>query len=88
MSRQKSDDEIKAYFVANFIQCTDQQTWIGEIIASGEENYTNGKTNSSSTYMFKTESEVFLSGNFDSMFECKKNQHPDILKSIYRMQLP
>ena len=32
------------------------------------------------TYMFKTESEVFLSGNFDSMFECKKNQHPDILK--------
>jgi|TARA_R100000030_G_scaffold65878_2_gene50180 hypothetical protein len=82
MSRQKSDDEIKAYFVANFIQCTDpSKLWIGEIIASGEENYTNWqKRIQSLTYMFKTESEVFLSGNFDSMFECKKNQHPDILK--------
>ena len=82
MSRQKSDDEIKAYFVANFIQCTDpSKLWIGEIIASGEENYTNWqKRIQSLTYMFKTESEVFLSGNIDSMFECKKNQHPDILK--------
>jgi hypothetical protein len=82
MSRQKSDDEIKAYFVANFIQCTDpSKLWIGEIIASGEENYTNWqKRIQSLTYMFKTESEVFLSSNFDSMFECKKNQHPDILK--------
>ena len=61
MSRQKSDDEIKAYFVANFIQCTDpSKLWIGEIIASGEENYTNWqKRIQSLTYMFKTESEVF-----------------------------
>lgn len=82
ISRQKSDNEIKAYFVANFIQCTDpSKLWIGEIIASGEDNYVNWqKRVQSLTYMFKTESEVFLSSNFDSMFECKKNQHPDILK--------
>lgn len=30
--------------------------------------------------MFKTESEVFLSDDFDSMFECKQHQHPLILK--------
>lgn len=82
LSRQKGDEEIKAYFVANFIQCTDPgKLWIGEIISSGEQNYTDWqKRIQSLTYMFKTESEVFLSSDFDSMFECKKHQHPDILK--------
>lgn len=83
MSRQKSDDEIKAYFVANFVECDDpQRLWIGEIIANGEQNYVNWlKRIQSLTYMFKTESEVFISkDNLDTIFECKRNQHPEILK--------
>lgn len=83
MSRQKSDEEIKAYFVANFVECTDpQRLWIGEIISDGEKNYTSWlKRIQSLTYMFKTESEVFISKeSIETLFECKPNQHPDILK--------
>jgi len=83
LSRQKSDDEIAAYFVASFIECTDpSKLWIGEIIASGENNFTEWqKRIQSLTYMFKTESEVFISGsNIDSLFVCKNHQHPEILK--------
>ncbi len=83
MSRQKSDDEIKAYFVANFVECNDpERLWIGEIIANGEEHYVNWlKRIQSLTYVFKTESEVFISkDNLDTIFECKINQHPEILK--------
>ena len=74
MSRQKSDDEIKAYFVANFVECNDpERLWIGEIIANGEEHYVNWlKRIQSLTYVFKTESEVFISkDNLDTIFECK-----------------
>jgi len=43
-SRQKSDAEILEYFVSNFIECDDpQRLWIGSIIQSGDENYTNWK---------------------------------------------
>ena len=83
MSRQKSDEEIKAYFVANFVECDDpERLWIGEIIANGEKNYLNWlKKMQSLTYMFKTESEVFISkSNLNTIFECKPNQHPDILR--------
>lgn len=83
MSRQKSDEEIKAYFVANFVECTDpQRLWIGEIISDGEKNYTSWlKRIQSLTYMFKTESEVFISKeSIETLFECKPNRHPDILK--------
>ena len=83
MSRQKNDDEIKAYFVANFVECNDPESlWIGEIIRSGEDNFTNWlKKVQSLTYMFKTESEVFVQGkDFDNLFSCAQNQHPEILK--------
>jgi hypothetical protein len=83
MSRQKTDEQIKAYFVANFVECTDPgRLWIGEIIANGEQNYSEwAKRVQSLTYMFKTESEVFISKeNFSSLFECKPNKHPEILR--------
>lgn len=82
-SRQKSDDEIKAYFVANFVECNDPQNlWIGEIIQTGEEIYTNWlKKAQSLFYTFKTEVEVFIrKDNFETLFEIKNNQHPEILK--------
>jgi hypothetical protein len=83
MSRQKSDDEIRQYFLANFVECDDpSKLWIGEIIESGEQNYSNWlKRSQSLSYLFKTESEVFLNREtFDSLFEIKGSSHPEILK--------
>ncbi len=83
LSRQKTDDEIKFYFVASFIECTDPQSlWIGEIISNGEKNYTEWlKKYQSLTYLFKTESEIFISkDSLDHLFTCKPNKHPEILK--------
>lgn len=86
-SRQKSDDEIKSYFVANFIQCEDAQSlWIGEIIQSGEDNYMNWlKKAQSLFYLFKTECEVFLNKeNFEQIFSIQNGQHPEILKKYFQ----
>ena len=87
MSRQKSDEEIKAYFVANFVECSDPQSlWIGEIIQTGEDTYTNWLRKSQSLfYLFKTEAEVFLhKDSFEKLFEIKNNQHPEILKKYFQ----
>jgi len=87
MSRQKSDDEIKAYFVANFAECNDTQSlWIGEIIENGEKIYTNWlKKSQSLFYLFKTEAEVFINkDSFVELFEIKNNQHPEILKKYFQ----
>jgi hypothetical protein len=83
MSRQKTDDEIKAYFVANFAESSDSQNlWIGEIIRGGESVYKDWlKKIQSLSYLFKTESEVFIrKDNFETLFDCKNGQHPDLLK--------
>lgn len=87
MSRQKSDEEIKAYFVANFVECSDPQSlWIGEIIRTGEDTYTNWLRKSQSLfYLFKTEAEVFINkDSFVELFEIKNNQHPEILKKYFQ----
>ena len=86
-SRQKNDDEIKAYFVANFIECGDAQSlWIGEIIQSGEDNYLKWlKRIQSLFYLFKTECEVFLNKeNFENLFTIKSGQHPELLKKYFQ----
>jgi hypothetical protein len=83
LSRQKNDDEIKAYFVANFVECDDpDRLWIGEIIRSGEDTYTNWMKRSQSLfYLFKTEIKVFIrKDNFEELFDCKTGNHPEILK--------
>ena len=87
MSRQKSDEEIKAYFVANFVECNDPQSlWIGEIIQTGEDTYMNWLRKSQSLfYLFKTEAEVFIhKDSFEKLFEIKNNQHPEILKKYFQ----
>tara|TARA_B100000035_G_scaffold241248_1_gene209647 strand:+ start:172 stop:765 length:594 start_codon:yes stop_codon:yes gene_type:complete len=83
MSRKKNDDEIKQYFLANFVECNDpSKLWIGEIIESGETNYQNWlKRSQSLTYLFKTEVEVFINKeNFEQLFKVEGTSHPDILK--------
>ena len=86
-SRQKNDDEIKAYFVANFAECNDTQSlWIGEIIENGEQIYTNWMKKSQSLfYLFKTEAEVFINkDSFVELFVIKNNQHQEILKKYFQ----
>lgn len=86
-SRKKTDEEITAYFVANFVECNDPETlWIGEIINSGDQAYLNWlKKYQSLFYLFKTEIEVFIhKDNFDEIFKIKQNQHPEILKKYFQ----
>jgi len=87
LSRQKSDDEIKAYFVANFTECDDpERLWIGDIIKNGEDIYNEWvKKSQSLFYLFKTEIQEFINkDNFENLFECKSGSHPEILKKYLR----
>lgn len=90
MSRQKTDEEIINFFVANFVECNDPQSlWIGEIMREGETRYRNWKRKTESiSYIFKEEIDsVFSSKKFDSMFEIKGNSHPQILKEYLQGKL-
>lgn len=83
MSRQKSDEEIIEFFVANFASCNDPQSlWIGEIIREGEQSYKDWKKKSQSmTYIFKEEvSSLFEKNTFEELFIIKGTSHPKILK--------
>lgn len=83
ISRQKSDDEVRDFFVSNFISCEDPQTlWIGEIIRNGNSNYQSWQRRIQSlTYIFRQEIEQnFTRNNFDSMFKIEENRHPKIIK--------
>jgi len=81
MSRQKSDIEIKEYFLSNFITEDSSKIWIREIIQNGECKYTDWKKKSQSlSYLFSEEvSSIFTQKNFDSIFSTSKG-HPIILK--------
>lgn len=89
-SRKMNDDEVVNYFVSNFVVHDDpQKVWIGEIIHTGEDNYNHWKKrNQSLSYLFSEEIEsVFGEKDFDSMFECKKGSHPQILKEYLKKSL-
>ena len=83
ISRQKNDDEVIDFFVANFVSCNDPQSlWVGDIMRNGEDNYINWKRRTQSlSYVFKEEVENIFSGkDFDKMFEVKGTTHPQIIK--------
>jgi hypothetical protein len=83
-SRQKSPQEILEYFVSNFVQTDDPgRLWIGQIIQSGETNYSDWKKRTQSlTYTFKEDSDSLLSEyKLDDIFDCSKG-HPPILKKF------
>jgi hypothetical protein len=79
VARQKTDQEVIEFFVANFVSCPDPETlWIGEMIKEGEERYTV----QSLSYVFKEESEeLFSQSKVDEVFQCSKG-HPLILKKF------
>lgn len=90
LSRQKTDKEIEAFFVSNFVSCSDPQSlWIGEIIRNGEQKHTEwSKKIQSLSYLFKEEIEsIFLGKNFDDFFKIEDNRHPVILKKYLQGSL-
>jgi len=84
VSRQKSDQEVVDFFVANFVSCNDPETlWIGEMIKEGETRYqTWQKKIQSLSYIFKEESQsLFEENKFQDVFKCSKG-HPIVLKKF------
>ena len=83
MSRQKTDEEIVSFFVANFVLCNDPESlWIGEIINEGEKRFSLWKKRTQSlSYVFKEEIEKLFSENsIENLFTIKNGSHPKILK--------
>jgi len=81
-SRKYSDKEVVDFLVSNFTATDNPQNlWIGEIINSGERNYSDWmKRQQSLTYLFKEQSnELFLENELESVFDCSKG-HPPVLK--------
>jgi hypothetical protein len=84
VSRQKTDQEVVDFFVANFVSCNDPETlWIGEMIKDGEVRYQNWqKKVQSLSYVFKEESQTLFEENqFQDIFNCSKG-HPILLKKF------
>jgi len=84
LSRQKSDDEIKNFYISNFVESDDPNSlWIGNVIREGEVHYKDWiKRQQSLKYIFTQESENFFSEyNLDNAFECSKG-HPPVLKKF------
>ena len=83
-SRKYNDKEVVDFLVSNFV-ATDSPSnlWIGEIINSGERNYSEWmRRQQSLTYLFKEQSNELLSENeLESLFNCTKG-HPKILKEF------
>ena len=81
-SRKYSDEEVLNFLLANFVSTDNPQNlWIGEIINSGERNYSQWmKRKQSLTYLFKEQSnELLFNKNLNEVFDCSKG-HPPILK--------
>jgi hypothetical protein len=84
LGRQKSDNEIVDFFVANFASSGDADSlWIGEMIRGGESVYNNWKKKKESlTYVFKEETTNFFTEHkFEEVFDCSKG-HPPLLKKF------
>lgn len=84
ISRQKNDEEIKDFFLSNFVGVDNPSIlWIGELIREGESCYKNWtKRQQSLRYLFTQESEDLLSqGNLEEVLDTSK-QHPIILKKF------
>ena len=83
-SRKYSDKEVVNFLVSNFTATDNPQNlWIGEIINSGERNYSEWmRRQQSLTYLFKEQSSELLSENeLETLFNCTKG-HPLILKKF------
>jgi hypothetical protein len=84
LSRQKSDEEIKNFYIANFVEADDPNSlWIGNVIRAGDIYYKEWvKRQQSLLYLFTQETEEFFSEyKLDEAFDCSKG-HPPVLKKF------
>ena len=81
-SRKYSDDQIVNFLLANFVTTDNPKNlWIGEIINSGERNYSEwSRRQQSLGYIFREQvTELFNEFDLDDLFDCS-NGHPIVLK--------
>ncbi len=86
LSRQKSDEDIKNFFIANFVEVDDPgRLWIGEIIRTGESTFVSWKKRQQSlASLVKEQSEqMFSEYNLNELFDCSK-QHPPVVKNFLK----
>jgi hypothetical protein len=84
LARQKNDEQVKNFFIANFVEADDPSVlWIGNIIRGGETYYKEWeKRQQSLKYIFKEQSEEMLSEyNLEKLFDTSR-QHPPLLKKF------
>jgi hypothetical protein len=82
LSRQKSDEEVFNFYIANFVEADDPNSlWIGNVIRAGDIYYKEWvKRQQSLQYIFTQQSQEMLSSsNLEELFDCSR-QHPPILK--------
>ena len=81
-SRKYNDDEVKSFFLANFVETDNPDgLWIGTIIRSGEGSYKRWQNRQQSMYYQYTQqvSKLLDEYTLTDLFKCKG--HPPVLKS-------
>ena len=81
-SRKYPDEEVKQFFVANFVESTDPQSlWIGTIARTGDTTYSAWqKRQQSLFYKFKQQSDEMMDEyDYEEFFDASKG-HPPVLK--------
>ena len=84
ISRQKNDEEVKNFFLSNFVALDNPQAvWIGQLMREGDTYYKDWiKRQQSLKYLFTQESNDLLSeGNLNEVLDASR-QHPIILKKF------
>jgi len=90
LSRQKGDDDIKSYYISNFVECDDPSSlWIGEIIRNGETHFNSWQSRVQSLKYRFTQEVEYLFQNYDlkKIFEVKLNTHPVLIKEFYKKNI-
>jgi hypothetical protein len=90
LSRKKNEKEIKDFFIANFVSTDNPNSvYISDLMKDGDEKYIEWmKRVQGLSYLFKAEASVFISKeNFNELFECKNNQHSDLIRKYLQKAL-
>lgn len=90
LSRKKNDEEIRNFFISNFVASDNPQSvYIPDLIKDGEEVYIKWmKRIQSLSYNFKNEiSNLFTKDNFNDVLECKNSQHSILIRKYLQNSL-
>lgn len=90
LSRKKNDQEIKEFFISNFVTSENpHRVYIPELMKDGEDVYLNWlKRNQSLSYNFKNEVSSLLSEyNLNDVLRCKNSQHSILIRKYLQKYL-